>query len=106
MDYRLRDEPKIGQLLGRFVSNSGRVVERGQYRPGWNLSLDEAMVRRFQGHFRRVFRRQPKPTSEGMKLILLCDPCGFTLAAMLAQGEGSPCTSRSCAWHARRGAAA
>ena len=86
--YSLREEREIGGLLDGFLQRSRAVVQHGWYPTGRELALDEAMVR-FQGRFRKVYRRQPKPTSEGMKLVAVCDARGFVLDAVLAAGPGS-----------------
>lgn len=85
--YRVENEPKIGKLLGLFLANIKRVLDEGFYPLPRDLSLDEAMVR-FQGIFRKVFHRQPKPTSEGIKFVCLCTPCGFLVDFLLEAGPG------------------
>ncbi len=54
--YYLTSITKVGVLLQRL--------------------LDEMMIR-FQGRSDRVYCRQPKPTSMGMKVIAVTDPHGF-----------------------------
>ena len=85
--FNLEADPKVGTLLGMFQERCTRALACGAYDVGQSLSVDEAMVR-FQGPSRKVFRRQPKPTSMGMKFTVLSDPSGFCVAFYPEPGPG------------------
>lgn len=73
---------KIGKLLQLFQD---ACLSRLEYRLPVQLSLDEMMIR-FQGSSYRVFKRQAKPTSMGMKMVALTDYHGFLIGFILESG--------------------
>ena len=71
--YHLISITKVGVLLQRLLD---RCLHVKNYVLSRELTLDEMMIR-FQGRSDRVYCRQPKPTSMGMKVIAVTDPHGF-----------------------------
>ncbi|HYE72844.1 MAG TPA: hypothetical protein VEF04_05915, partial [Blastocatellia bacterium] len=80
--YDASKEPKFGKFFALFLDAC-----RGnrQYDLPQELTLDEMMIR-FQGSSVRVFKRQAKPTSMGMKIVAVTDFNGFLVSAMLERG--------------------
>lgn len=83
-NYDVSKEPKIGKLLKMFMDAC-----RGckQYILPKQLTLDEMMIL-FQGSCYKIFRRQAKPTSMGMKIIAITDYTGFLVCFIIDPGPG------------------
>jgi len=82
--YDVQTVSKIGTFLKMFLDTCSCTKN---YVLSRELTLDEMMVR-FQGRSRRVFSRQPKPTSMGMKIIGVTDPHGYLVNFLLSPGPG------------------
>ena len=80
--YSHVDIPKIGSLLQLF--QDACLLRTGYCLPV-ELALDEMMIR-FQGSSFRIFRRQAKPTSMGMKIVALTDYQGYLICFLLTPG--------------------
>lgn len=75
---------KVGRLLSMFQT---QTLNQKIYKVSKELTLDEMMIR-FQGRSERVFKRQAKPTSMGMKAVAITDPNGFLINFFLEKGPG------------------
>jgi hypothetical protein len=75
---------KVGKLMEMFQN---ACLKNRDYTLPVALTLDEMMIR-FQGSTYRVFKRQAKPTSMGMKIVAVTDYQGFLVCFMLEPGPG------------------